>query len=153
MAIRATIDANILISALLAPDSPSPPSSIVRRGLAREFDLVVSEQTILEIRDKTANKPFLAQRLSTVTVEAFISILISIAEIVPTRSTLPPVATRDPKDDYLLAPEIVSKVDHLVTGDRDLLEYTGIERGFILTAAQFLRMLDDRSADLPTIGT
>ena len=60
MTLQAAVDANVLISALLAPESNSPPSTLLRRGVARDFTLVVSETTIAEVLDKTEHKPFLA---------------------------------------------------------------------------------------------
>ena len=142
MVIRATIDTNVLISALLAPESPAPPSTIVRRAIQGEFLLVVSEITISEVRDKTAHKPFLARRLSPGYVEGFIAILRDIAVVVPPGPAPPPAMTRDPKDDYLLAPGILELADHIVTGDRDLLSIQDMRDNLILSPAAFLQLLD-----------
>jgi putative PIN family toxin of toxin-antitoxin system len=150
LVITATIDTNVLISALLAPDSPAPPSATVRRATQGEFLLVISATTISEVRDKTAHKPFLVKRLSSENVEGFIAVLRNIAVVIPPAPAPPPAVTRDPKDDYLLDPRILDLVDHIVTGDKDLLELQDVRQDLILSPAAFLRLLDaERSPDAP----
>ncbi len=107
-----------------------------------EFTLVLAELTLIEVRQKTEIKPFLQKRLSKDLVDRFMALLRESATVIPASDTPSVHRTRDPKDDYLLAPEIVSLVDHIVTGGRDLLEYTGVEPGFILSAAAFLSRYD-----------
>ncbi len=50
--------------------------------------------------------------------------------------------TRDPKDDYLLAYALVGKADYLVTGDEDLLELEQVDALKIVTAREFLTVLE-----------
>jgi len=143
--LRALIDTNVLISYLLAPvGSNSPPSSILAHAFSADFELFISETTLAELRDRTQDKPYLASRITAGDVDQMESTIRSIATIIPSPNVLPPAATRDPKDDYLLAPDIVALVDHIVTGDKDLLEAEGVSNTLVVTPAAFLRLLDER---------
>jgi putative PIN family toxin of toxin-antitoxin system len=118
--------------------------------LDRHVLLVLSEETISELYRKTSQKRYLIDRISPNSVDELVASLREISTIVVAPIETTSAVTRDPKDDYLLAPEIVSRVDHIVTGDRDLLEYTGVDKGFIMTAAAFLQMLDVEPTNSPT---
>jgi len=39
----------------------------------------------------------------------------------------PPAVVRDPRDDYLVALARATRVDAIITGDRDLLDHEGLE--------------------------
>ncbi len=55
--IRALVDANVLISHLLKPTADGPPNRIVRAAIAQEFELVMIETTLAEMRDSIRTKP------------------------------------------------------------------------------------------------
>lgn len=138
-------DTNVLISILLTPLSETPPVALYRRAIEGDFALVVSETTLEELRERTRRKPYLSRRISPDEVDTLESTLRRIATtIVPASADRPPAATRDPKDDYLLVPEIRRLVDHIVTGDRDLIEAEGLPENFVLTPVAFLRVLDEQ---------
>ncbi len=129
------------VSSLLSPFSPSPPSTIIRLVLDRKALLVLSEETISELNRKTSQERYLLDRISPNSVGELVASLREIATFVPAPAESSSGMTPDPKD------------DHLVTGDRDLLEFTGVEDGFILTAAELLHILGDEPADNPQSGT
>jgi predicted nucleic acid-binding protein len=142
--VRATLDKNVLISYLLAPESNRPPSRIVRAGLTGDFDLVLALTTMDELRIKTATKPYLVANIPSVRRNLLIDILPQIAEIVAISSPIPRVV-RDDRDDYMLAPEVLEAVDYVVSGDKDLLvlgEHAGVR---IISPAAFVAILDGSS--------
>ncbi len=150
MSVTICLDTNVLISYLLGMSSQSPPARVVRMALDQQVSLVIAERTLFELRDKAVAKRYLVQRLKSDDVSRFERSIRRIATVIDARADMSRPGTRDPKDDYLLAPEIVSLVDHIVTGGRDLLEYTGVEPGFIMSAAEFLGRYAATSGDLST---
>jgi putative PIN family toxin of toxin-antitoxin system len=143
--IRALIDANVLISVLLSPSSTKPPVAIIDHAFERVVDLLVSETTIKEFRNKVATKPYLASRLTSDDVEAFISILTDSSTILPELREEIPTLSRDRKDDYLLLHAVASSAEFLVTGDKDLLVLEQIDETRIVSPAEFMAILDAES--------
>ena len=114
---RAVLDPNVLISALLSPSGLS--AGLLRRWLDGEFELVVSEGLLAELRRALAY-PKLGAHVSSAEAEAFIELLRGGAMIADDAAS-PPRMSRDPGDDYLLA-LARSNAAVLVSGDQDLLE-------------------------------
>lgn len=130
---RAVLDPNVLISALLSPSGS--PAALVARWLAGEFELVVSEKLLAEVRRAFAY-PKLRSRITDEEAMAFIDLLGRTATRVEDPAT-PPRRSRDPGDDYLLAlAEATAAI--LVTGDQDLLALAGVP---VLSPAAFLETL------------
>ena len=114
---RAVLDPNVLISALLAPTGV--PAALLRRWLDGDFELVVSEQLLAELR-RALTYPKLRSHISGDEAEAFIELLQRAGTIAPDAAS-PPRISRDLGDDYLLA-LARSTAAVLVSGDEDLLE-------------------------------
>jgi uncharacterized protein len=114
--VRAVLDPNILIAALLSPGGA--PAQIIGRWLGGEFELVVSE-TLLGELERALGYPKLRRRIPADDAAEFVSLL---------RHAATPVGdpeagahrSADSGDDYLLA-----LAEHqravLVSGDRHLL--------------------------------
>jgi uncharacterized protein len=118
--VRAVLDANILIAALLSRAGAS--AHIVSRWLAGEFELVVSETLLSEVKRALAY-PKLRTRVSATDAAAFVTLLRHAAIL----ATDPPATARrsaDPADDYLLA-LAESERAILVSGDQHLLALAG----------------------------
>lgn len=130
---RAVLDPNVLISALLSPSGS--PAALVARWLAGEFELVVSEQLLAELRRALAY-PKLRSRITDEEATAFVDLLGRTA----TRVDDPATSlrrSRDPGDDYLPAlAEATAAI--LVTGDQDLLALADVP---VLSPAAFLESL------------
>ncbi len=141
---RACIDTNILISYLLGPGSIQPPSRIVRSAYAGEFSLVIVETTIVELRRKVHSKLYLVERIADIAMEEFVRDLQEVARIIPQPSPIP-VVTRDRRDDYLIAPAVLAQVDFVVSGDKDLLVIREIAGVRIVSPADFVQILEERS--------
>lgn len=114
---RAVLDPNVLISALLAP--ASVPAALLRRWLDGDFELVVSEHLLAELR-RALKYPKLRSHVWGGEAEAFIELLQGAGTMVHDGAS-PPRISRDPGDDYLLA-LARSSAAVLVSGDQDLLE-------------------------------
>ncbi len=127
---RAVLDPNVLISALLSPSGS--PAALVARWLAGEFDIVVSEQLLAELR-RAITYPKLRMRINDEEGTAFIDLLSHTATTVEDPATSPR-RSRDPGDDYLLAlAEAGAAV--LATGDQDLLALKDVP---VVSPAAFL---------------
>ncbi len=132
---RAVLDPNILISALLSRSGA--PAQIVARWLAGELELVVSESLLAELERALAH-PKLRARVAVGDADEFVALLRASAELAPDRPDAPR-RSPDPGDDYLLA--LAESTDaRLVSGDQHLLGLGG--RLPIHTPRAFLELLD-----------
>lgn len=114
---RAVLDANVLIVALLSPSGA--PAQIISRWLAGEFELVVSESLLAEL-ERALAYPKLRTRIAPEDAAEFVSFLQNTAVHAPDPPA-PPRRSRDAGDDYLLALAESEKAI-VVSGDQHLLE-------------------------------
>ena len=113
---RAVLDPNILIAALLSPTGT--PAKLVGRWLAGEFELLVSDALLAEL-ERALAYPKLRRHVSAEEAAELVDLLRSGAILAPDPPD-PPRRSSDPGDDYLLA-LAESERAVLVTGDRHLL--------------------------------
>lgn len=132
---RAVLDVNVLISGLLAREGPS--ALLIRRWLAGDFELVVSEGLLFELR-RAFVYPKLRARIPEAAAAEFVGLLRATATIRPDPSN-PPRQSRDPGDDYVIA-LAESTASILVTGDQDLLDLSASRP--ILTPVDFVARLE-----------
>ena len=105
--------------------------------------MLLPEPLLQELIEAVRGKRRLSSRISPQELEAFIETLRDYAEKVGMIAGPIPKATRDVKDDYLLAYALVGKADYLVTGDKDLLALQGLLPGLeIVMPAQFIEVLN-----------
>jgi putative PIN family toxin of toxin-antitoxin system len=135
--VRAVLDPNILIAALLSPGGA--PARIVGRWLAGEFELVVSDSLLAELERALAH-PKLRARVTADDAGEFVALLRTAALPAPDPPA-PATRSADPGDDYLLA---LAESTHavLVSGDQHLLELA--DTWPIYDARAFLDALDVR---------
>jgi putative PIN family toxin of toxin-antitoxin system len=114
--VRAVLDVNVLISALLSKHSA--PGRLVAAWLGGVFELVISEALLAEL-ERALAYPKLRRLVAVDDADAFVVLLRSTGTIRVEATHLDPVS-RDPGDDYLVA---LARGSHslLVTGDDDLL--------------------------------
>jgi uncharacterized protein len=139
--LRAVLDANVFISALIQPKGN--PGRILRRLLeAQEFSLVLSEAILQELRH-SLDYPRVRRRLafSTDELDERIALLRSAAILVE-GAVRNRVVTADPDDDKYIAAAQDGLATFIVTGDRDLLELGQHGEIRILSPRQFLAVLD-----------
>lgn len=129
---RAVLDPNVLISALLSPQGA--PAGVLRAWLQGGFELVTSPRLLDEL-ERALAYPKIRKRIRAEDARDFLSWLRSTAEMAEDPGTPPPVHSRDPDDDYLIALAERQRAV-LVSGDEHLLELA--DRIPVFTAAGFL---------------
>jgi putative PIN family toxin of toxin-antitoxin system len=138
--IRAVLDANVVISAMLAPNGT--PGQVARR-VQSAFTLVWSTEIVAECI-RVAGYGRLRSRFQVADPEGFLAWLVDSAVMVS--GDLPQInAVRaDPSDDVYLATALAGAAPFLVTGDRrhllTLREFAGVR---IVTPRQFLAALGE----------
>jgi uncharacterized protein len=114
--VRAVLDPNVLISALLSRDGT--PAKLIALWLRGEFELIVSPQLLDEL-ERALAYPKIRARLDEDAASEFLDLLRAAA--VPAEDVEPTPRSADPADDYLIALAEHSRAI-LVSGDKDLLE-------------------------------
>jgi putative PIN family toxin of toxin-antitoxin system len=133
--VRAVLDVNVLVSGVLSAKGSS--AEILRASRDGQFELVVSEMLLAEL-ERTLAYPKLRQRIPPEKATAFANWVRDHGTLAEDPASPPPVGSRDPDDDYLLALAINRRA-YLVTGDQDLLVLNSDLP--ILTPAQFATKL------------
>lgn len=133
--LRAVFDTNVFISAFLSRNPSSPTQELIRRWMANEYDLLVSDALIDELATKLQEKGIADERIAE-----FMALLSKLAERIDvTPEAVVSAIIQDPDDDAILACAVVGAADYLVTYDPhfDVLggSYQGIE---IVKALPFL---------------
>jgi putative PIN family toxin of toxin-antitoxin system len=129
--VRAVVDVDVLISGVLS--AKGSPAEILRASRDGQFELVVSELLLAEFK-RTFAHPKLRKRIAPENAAAFVNWVRDHGSVGEDPASPPPVGSRDPDDDYLLALAIDRRA-YLVTGDQDLLVLS--DDLPILTPAQF----------------
>lgn len=131
---RAVLDPNVLISAILS--AGGTPAQLIRCWQVGEFELIVSEKLMAEVARALAH-PKPRKLVPAANAAAFIGLVERSGTKVEDIDD-PPVSSRDPGDDYLIA--LASSASAiLVSGDGDLL--TLADRAPIESPRQFLDRL------------
>ena len=129
---RAVLDANVLISAVLSPRGT--PARLLLAWQAGAFELVVSPLLLADVRRALAY-PKLARRVPAADADAFVDWLGRSAELADDPGGPPPVRSEDPGDDYLVALAAAERAV-LVSGDVHL---TSLARQMpVRTPAEFI---------------
>ena len=132
---RAVLDVNVLISALISP--AGAPARLVSQWLEGAFELVVSPALVAEAQ-RTLALPKLRARIERADAERFIELLTDRADSVSDPEDPPAIRSSDPGDDYLLALAASEQVA-LVSGDEHLLALR--DRAPIFSPREFLEQL------------
>ncbi len=131
--VRAVIDTNVLVSALLHEGNPRK----LVLELLDKHRVIVSRLMLAELADVAGRDKF---HVTEAQVERFLSSLVSIAKMVPDKALFKEVS-EDPDDDVVLNAAYAGKADYIVTGDRHLLTLKKFKRTKIVTVSQMLDTL------------
>jgi putative PIN family toxin of toxin-antitoxin system len=115
--LRAVLDPNVLISALLSPSGP--PAQLLLAWRSGRFELIVSEMLLAEL-ERALGYPKLRRRISDQDAHDVGQWLQREATIRPDPSDPPALRSVDPNDDYLIA-LAAAEGAVLVSGDDHLL--------------------------------
>ena len=133
---RAVLDVNVLISAVLAPSGS--PARIVRAWLDGKFELIISIQLLAEL-ERALNYPKLRDRIESHQITQVLELLHRGAELIEDPHN-PLALSPDPDDDYLIALARVANA-LLVSGDGHLL---GLADSLpIYSPSSFFMLIDD----------
>lgn len=150
--IVAVLDTNVLVSAVCLPGSL--PAEVLRRWLARQFTLVVSESLLAELADVLGRPKIVHRfRMTEDKAQAFLGVLRELAVVVPGTVSVEAVP-EDSDDNHVVACAVEGGADIIVSGDRhlkDLGRYEGIR---ILSPAQFRALLEEaQGQEWPASGS
>ena len=137
---RAVIDTNVLLSALLWR---GPPYALLEQARNGTVTLLSSPALLAELAEVIARAKFnvILARSNTSRAQMLAQVR-QLAEVIDPPALAKPVC-RDPDDDAVLALAIAAQADLIVSGDDDLLSLTDFEGIPILTPVQALeRVLD-----------
>jgi putative PIN family toxin of toxin-antitoxin system len=143
---RAVVDTNILVRALIKPHGTVGPVLLrLRHG---EYTLLYAGSLLEELVD-VLNRPRIREKyqLTDLDIQAVVSLILLHGEVVVPEERI--TACRDPKDNKFLEVAVAGKADVIVSGDQDPLvlhPFAGIP---ILPPAAFLQMLDTGSENPP----
>lgn len=134
---RAVVDPNVLISALLSRHGA--PARLVRTWVGGGFELIVSPGLLTEL-ERALAYPKLRKRIPATDAEAAVDWLRTSAVLVDDPRGDPPLRSPDPGDDYLLALAAAQRAA-LVSGDGDLLSLRGDDVA-IYAVGEFLELIE-----------
>jgi len=136
--LRAVLDANVYISAIIQPGGP--PGKVLERFLsAASFDLVISPQIVDEVLRALAY-PKVRKVLRGVDAQLWFEDIVVLADLVAGAHQIARVSN-DPDDDKYLAAAVEGRATHVVTGDQDLLSLGRFEGVEVVTPRAFLNLL------------
>ena len=135
---RAVVDTNLLVSYLIAHRSPI--AELIDVYLARGDYGLLTSHAMLEELDRVLQYPRLYRYYDEQTRIRFVALVAALGEIVDLPHEVPRIC-RDPDDDWVIACAVAGDAGVIVSGDRDLLDLGQVDRVLILSARQFLTLL------------
>jgi putative PIN family toxin of toxin-antitoxin system len=139
--IRAVLDTNLLVSYLLTHRPPI--ATLSDKHLAQERFTLVTGAALLEELDRVLRYPKLQRYYSEEARTRFVALIAALSEVVELPESVPPIS-RDPDDDWVIACAVAGRADVIVSGDRDLLTLEQVLKIPILSAAQFLALIEEK---------
>ena len=139
---RAVLDTNLLVSYLLTHRPPI--ATLIDDLLAKDGFVMVTAPELLAELDRVLTYPKLQRYYTDEERTRFVALVMALGEVVDLLETIPRICC-DPDDDRLIACAVVGEADVIVSGDNDLLALERVGDIPILTAAQFLAMLEQGS--------
>lgn len=138
--ITAVFDSSVLIAAFLTPQGLS--RSLIQRAQVGKFILCISQEIVVETRQKLISSKKLRERYRYTDEEVayFINGLRRLSMLV---RDLPAIkVVRDSSDDFIMATAIKAEAVYLVTRDEDMLVLGQHENIQIINPEQFLSVLN-----------
>lgn len=136
---KAVIDTNVLIAALLWR---GPPHALLEQVRAGTVSMVSSPALLAELTEVIGRSKFdLILNRTNTSRERTLAEVRQLAEVIEP-PPLPRPVCRDPDDDQLLALALAAKVEMIITGDDDLLSLSRFEGIPILAPAQAIALIE-----------
>jgi putative PIN family toxin of toxin-antitoxin system len=140
--IRTTWDTNTLASGAIARQGAI--AELIDRWYRADFEIVVSGHILIEL-ERTLRKPYFMARLSDQEREAFLNLVRRFAVHTIVSAPMPAVLPQR-ADNVVLATAVSAGASYVITGDRkmrELGEYLGVR---ILSAREFIDLLNAAAA-------
>lgn len=143
--LRAVLDANVYVSALLQPNGP--PGQIINHFLRNTaFDIVLSPAIVEEIM-RALGYPKVRKFIGAgIEPELWFEDIVVLADMVAGARECSDIC-EDPDDGKYLAAALEGRAACVVTGDQDFLALTEYEGVRIVTPRTFLDLLDFENRD------
>lgn len=137
--LKAVLDTNVLISALLSSDGI--PNQLLRQAKLT-YQLFISREILEEVRDVLL-KPKIQRKMSLTEdkILAFLSTIQRVAIVVENPPLLP-IIEDDPDDDVILACSLEAKVDYLVSGDIHLKRIGSYKGISVVSPSEFFAIIN-----------
>ena len=132
--LRVVLDTNVLVSAVI---SDGKPRELLRKGIANQFSIIVSDSILKELANVLHRPKF---KTSEEEIHMVILALVQTSEVVDVRSRLK-VVKEDRKDDIITNTAYDGSADVIVTGDKHLLKLKRFRTIKIITVENALKML------------
>jgi putative PIN family toxin of toxin-antitoxin system len=137
--VRAVLDPNVIISALLAPQGS--PAKVFRAWLDGAYELVVSSLLLAEL-ERALGYRKLQKRIQPAEAAELVELLQREADLLEDPMDAPEVRSPDPGDDYLIALAAAGRAV-ILSGDDHLL---GLRNELpVYSPADFLALLEGNS--------
>lgn len=139
---RAVVDTNILVRALIKPHGTVGPLLVrLRQG---DYTLLYTQSLLEELVD-VLGRPRIRDKyhLTEQDIETVLSLILLRGEAVTPTEQI--TACRDPQDAKFLEAAVAGGADVIVSGDEDLLALHPLAGIPVLSPAAFLQMLDTES--------
>jgi uncharacterized protein len=122
---RLVVDASTLVSGVASRPGGGAPWLILAALLDFDFEAIVCPKLIGEFKDALTNRYF-RERFDS---DELAEIVANVEEAATTYDDPTEIETllRDPDDDYLVALARDAEADAIVSGDRDLLDHSGLK--------------------------
>lgn len=133
---RAVIDPNVLISAILSQEGS--PARVLRAWIGGAFELVLSAH-LLDEMERVLRYPKIRKRISPEEATAFVASLRAEGDQRPDPKVVASITTADPDDDYLVS-LAASAHAVIVSGDHHLLDLR--DQIPVYSPTEFLELLN-----------
>lgn len=139
--IRIVIDTNVILSALMRPNSA--PGRILRAAVDGETVRALVSGPLLDELRRTLRYPRLQRHLKMEgrAADEFVLLWEQVTDPIDLAGHPAPGVCRDPDDEPYLQTALAGRADHVVSGDGDLLTLGQVSGIPILSPAAFVRIL------------
>lgn len=128
---RVIIDTNIWLSSLLSKIVNNKVEQIISN---HEIILLTSSELLMELSD-VMSRPKFEKYFSPKIAQEVLTLILERSENIEIKSQLE--LCRDPNDNFLLSICVDGNADFLITGDKDLLVLTSVEKTKIVDLTYF----------------
>lgn len=142
---RVVVDANVIISALIA-NKPCLPLLIYEDLIKQKFINVTSVEILEELEEVANRRDIISlHKLSSSDVNKIINNIAELSVVVSATKIIE-VIKEDPDDDKFLACAVESKASYIVSGDNHLLKLKKYEGIKIVNPREFKEILEKQIA-------